>query len=183
MFNWLDYTCFTLIGISIVIGCMRGFVKEVISLCTWIAAGLAAVYLTKDVQLYFKQWIQSDTTREVCAFILIVIAVLLLGFVLAKLLSSCLRLAGLGLIDRFLGMLFGAMRAGVLLVLLFSLLTAMHFQQTESVQGSTVAKHIAPLSSWISKKMPGGVKAITAWSQEIPSTLRNINPGVGLVQR
>src|SRR5687768_11733671 len=61
--NWIDYIVITLLAISTIVGLMRGFLKEVISLLTWIVAFAAAVLFSGRLAHFF-----SGTSGEVSLF-------------------------------------------------------------------------------------------------------------------
>lgn len=113
----IDWIALAILAGSLVLGVMRGFVREAFSLAAWIVAFLAARAFSPALATVIPG-IGQEGLRQAAAIVLIVIGVLVAAHLSAAMLSGLLKLAGLGGFDRTLGMLFGIARAGVVLVLL-----------------------------------------------------------------
>ena len=112
-----DYAVLAVIVLSVLLGFWRGVVSEVLVLAAWVLAivlgKLFASYLAPEL----VRWITDTALRYLVAFAAIAITVLLLASVIRLLVSGLVRAVGLGLIDRFLGAIFGLAR-GMLVVLI-----------------------------------------------------------------
>jgi len=102
---------------SIIIGFVRGFVKESISIATLLIAIWAALYFGPSVGDVSQSWLSTEELQNWFGRILIFAIVLSTGTLLGWGISKLVRLTALGGFDRFLGSLFGAVR-GVLLIAL-----------------------------------------------------------------
>ena len=118
----LDLGILVLILLSAIIGLIRGFVKEALSLVTWIAAaGLAFLYEAKLAdQLPFV--VQSEVVRRVITFAVIFFVVLVLGAIINHLISTAVSSIGLGGLDHILGGALGVLRGGLIITLLVLLM-------------------------------------------------------------
>jgi len=96
--------------LSIIMSLFRGFVKEAISLAVWLAAGTIAILYNAQVAIWLEGFISAVSLRTIAAWVLIFIAVLLLGGVLKFLVSGLIKVAGLSTINRLLGAVFGTVR-------------------------------------------------------------------------
>lgn len=106
----LDMLLLLLIGGLGVRGLMRGFVKEVLSLCA-IVAGIVAVYLLHaPVTNWVAPHLGSEYVAALLAFVLIFGAVSLTVKLLASTIGNQMRNVGLGTVDRILGFGFGAVK-------------------------------------------------------------------------
>lgn len=120
-FTAFDWTVLTVIVLSSLLGLWRGVVSEVLAVLGWLAAFLAAKIWGGQASAILTAWIGDPFMRQVLGLLAVFVATLLLFGVLRLFLSRLLRVVGLGLVDRFLGMLFGIARgllvvtAGVLL--------------------------------------------------------------------
>ena len=104
--------------ISIVIGLMRGFIRESVSLVFWIAGIWAAWTLGPLVEPHLGGLLAGPQVRPWIGRLVVLVGVLILGALVGMLLSFLMRSVGLGLVDRALGVLFGLVRGMVLVGLL-----------------------------------------------------------------
>jgi membrane protein required for colicin V production len=112
----LDWVFGTALALSTVLGVMRGLVKEVLSLLTWLAAFVLAQRLAPEVAQYVSLGGASEALRYAGGFVIAFIGTLLLGGLVTMAIKLMLSVAGLGPMDRLLGAAFGAARGVVLLL-------------------------------------------------------------------
>ncbi len=117
----LDYVFLAIMVISVGFGWWRGFVYELISLLGWIAAYFVAKLFVGEVTVYVPDIVTSGATRTAVAYSGLFMATLIVFGIVAWLLSKLVKFAGMGLMDGFMGSLFGLLR-GTLVVLLLVLL-------------------------------------------------------------
>ena len=111
-----DFAVLGIVGASVLLGLWRGVASEMLALAAWVVAFLAARQFGREAGGLFAAWIADPAMRMAAGFAAIVVAVLVV-FALARfVVSLLLRAVGLGVLDRFLGGIFGVAR-GVLIVL------------------------------------------------------------------
>lgn len=120
-FNWVDGLVLGLIIFSTLISFVRGFVREAISLVTWIAAFWIAHQYGQEFATRFLTMIEVGQMRSIIAAAILFFAVLLVGAFINYSINSFVNVTGLSPIDRILGMAFGFAR-GILLVAVLMLL-------------------------------------------------------------
>ena len=77
---WVDIAILALIGVSTVIGLVRGLVREVLSLIAWVAAFWVAIGFAGTLEPHLGFISDSDVVRAIAAFtILFVVVPVLLG--------------------------------------------------------------------------------------------------------
>lgn len=103
---------------SILIGLMRGFVREAVSLTFWIIAIWAAWRFAPLVEPHLGGLLANPQIAPWVGRLVILVLVLLVGWVIGMLLGYFTRSIGLGPLDRVIGLLFGAARGMVLVGLL-----------------------------------------------------------------
>ena len=119
-----DYAVLIIIGLSVVLGVIRGLVREVLSLIAWVvafvAAGLFGVWLAEALPVD----VGTAELRLLAGYAGVFLVVLVLMSIAAVLASKLVKAAGLGVEDRVLGVLFGAAR-GMLVVMVLVLLSGL----------------------------------------------------------
>ena len=113
--NILDYAIMVITVLSVLVGLWRGFVREAISLGVWVAAFWLAYALAGSVEVYLIGWISDEALRLGAAFVIIFLAVHMLGFVVSFVALKLVKSVGLGSVDRAAGGGFGVLRAVVVI--------------------------------------------------------------------
>lgn len=117
--GWVDILMLVVMAASILIGLWRGFVFEVLALLGWVVAYFAAQWLAADLapSLPFGGP-DSGALRFAAAFALCFVLALVIWGLLAKLVRLLLHATPLSVPDRMLGAGFGALRGGLVLLAL-----------------------------------------------------------------
>lgn len=116
--NWTDYVIIALMAFSCVAGVYRGFMREVISLLTWVVAFWLAWHFAYLLEPHLGGALNAAHVRTWAARTILFIAVLLLGTATGAIATRFMRVALLGSLDRALGFVFGLLRGLVALGLL-----------------------------------------------------------------
>ena len=149
----LDWVVLASLAASVLLGLWRGLVYEVLSLLNWVAAFVVAQWLAPHVAAALPMGEAGPGMRHVAAFVLVFIASLFAGGLLAWVIKMLVEAVGLRPVDRALGGLFGLVR-GALLVLVLAVVVDL-----------TSLKH----SDWWTGSVTGGVAT---------SALRGLKPVV-----
>lgn len=113
--NITDYLVIAGLVISAIAGSMRGFLREVIAVVTWILALFVAWHFSDRVEPHLGGLLESSHVRPWAARVVIVTLVLLIGMGVGAVLSHFVRLSIFSGMDRFLGFIFGTLRGLVVL--------------------------------------------------------------------
>lgn len=111
-----DYLVLFILIASIVISTLRGLVKEILSLVSWIVAFVVANMFGAQLAPMLPSMIPGDSLRLILAFVALFIGVRLLMALLMMAVDAVIKASGLSLADRGLGGLFGLAR-GIIFVL------------------------------------------------------------------
>ena len=111
-----DYVVLAILAASIVISLLRGLVREVLSLAAWLAAFVIANRYGADLAALLPAAVPEGTLRLVTGFGVLFVGTLLLSSLLSLAIARVVEAAGLKVVDRGLGGLFGLAR-GVLIVM------------------------------------------------------------------
>lgn len=109
---------------SILISVLRGLVKEVLSLLVWIIAFAASNAYGLQMAQMLPQALPGQLVRIIAGFVIVLVAVLLLGSLMNMALGALIKSSGLTLADHGLGGLFGLAR-GIVIVLTIVILAGM----------------------------------------------------------
>ena len=114
---YLDWAILAILGISTLLSCFRGFVREALALGSWVVAIIVARWFADPVAGQLAQVIEVASVRQVVAFAGLIVATLIACGLLTRMLVHLIKASGLSATDRLLGMLFGLLRGGVIVVL------------------------------------------------------------------
>ncbi len=116
--NTADWILLSLLGLSAGIGLVRGLIKEALSLVVWVAALVVAKLFSADVAALLSPHFATPSIRHLIAFAGLFIASLILGALVNFLISSLVKMTGLSGTDRLLGLVFGAGRGFILVMVI-----------------------------------------------------------------
>jgi membrane protein required for colicin V production len=119
-----DYLVIFVLIASVVISTMRGLVKEMISLASWIVAFVVANAYGAELAKLLPAMVPGEVVRLILAFIVLFIGVRILMGLLGVAVDALIKAGGLSLADRGLGGLFGLGR-GLVIVLAAVILCGM----------------------------------------------------------
>jgi membrane protein required for colicin V production len=108
--NLFDCFLIAVLAWSTIVAFLRGIILELFSLGGLIAGILLASWNYQHVATILGSLITTAAIAEVAAFLLIVIAIMVLSTLLGRALNRTAHAIGLGLFDRLFGALFGFAR-------------------------------------------------------------------------
>ena len=113
----LDIIVIAVVLLSAVLAMVRGFVREVLSIASWIIAAIAAYSLYQPFLPVVRPYFESATVALiVTAAVVFFVALLVASYITMKI-SDFVIDSRVGAFDRALGFLFGAARGILLLVI------------------------------------------------------------------
>jgi membrane protein required for colicin V production len=154
---WPDYAILIVIAVSVLVGALRGFIKEVFSLAVWAAAFLIAWHFAGDVAALMESAVQLPSARTAMGFAGLFIAVLLVGGLINYLLGKLVETTGLSGTDRLLGGVFGAARGLVLVVAVLLVAGFTPIPADPWWKASVTIQRIMPLVEWTAGFLPDSV--------------------------
>ncbi|MFJ2986678.1 CvpA family protein [Collimonas sp. NPDC087041] len=111
-----DYLVLFVLICSVVISTLRGLVKEILSLASWVIALVVANAYGENLAELLPDAIPGNVTRLIVAFLALFIGVRLLMMLFSMAINAVIKASGLGVVDHGLGVIFGLAR-GVVIVL------------------------------------------------------------------
>ncbi|MBN2408384.1 MAG: CvpA family protein [Candidatus Aminicenantes bacterium] len=145
--NWLDILFLLVIGVSLVLGLIKGLTRMIIGIASVVAGFIIAALYYRPVSALFNRLLTAEIWRHLIAFVLIFIAVVIVGglvsFLLSKIIKGPLRFA-----DRILGSTLGVI-TGVLICGVMVIAQLAFPVDKQALRDSA----IAPYCYWLTKGM------------------------------
>jgi membrane protein required for colicin V production len=155
--SWVDLIIIVIIIISALISLVRGFVKESLSLASWILAGFIALRYFTPLADLLEPYIESPTIRTGTGFAILFVSSLIVGAIINYMASQAVTKTGLTGTDKSLGVVFGVAR-GLLIVTLLVLLAGLTPMPSEPWwNDSAMIEFFSDMASWIKDILPQDV--------------------------
>jgi len=138
----LDILVFLLVGAGLVVGWLRGFVAEILSLFAWFLAIVALRYLHAPVRDLLVGPVGNAGGAAMLAFAIVFGLVFLGGRLAARRLGGRVRNSVVGPVDRLLGAGFGALKGLIGATLLFLVASLVY---------DTLWSRAAPRPDWMAQ--------------------------------
>lgn len=116
---WFDIIVLGILLFSLLLGLMRGFVEEVLTMFNWVGAALVAWFFYPQVAELLVEWLPNDLIRKIAGGILCFVGAIITLSFLSSFLKAMLSFMATGSIDRALGGMFGLLRGYIVASLLF----------------------------------------------------------------
>ena len=115
--TWIDYCIVAIALISVLVGVLRGFTREVLSLSTWIIAFVAAALFGRHASTLLENLLADPALREAVACGIVFFATLIVGAIVTHFAVQAVRDSRFSASDRTLGGGVGVLRAVIATVL------------------------------------------------------------------
>lgn len=112
----VDVVVIFVIFLSALFSLIRGFVKEAISLATWIIAIWLAAAFAPKLATVLPGSIESEAVRLAISFGVLFVLALVVGAIVNTLVSQVVKKTGLSSADRIFGVAFGILRGGLIII-------------------------------------------------------------------
>lgn len=150
---WPDLIIVCIIAMSAAISFVRGFIKEVISLVSWVLSAWFAFILASPMSSLIT-FVEIESLRTMIAFMILFIGLVFLGALVNFMVGRVIRKTPFSLPDRMLGVGFGFLR-GILvvtLIIFFAGLTPV--PQDEWWQRSFTVSQFEKAAVWLKDRLP-----------------------------
>lgn len=146
---WIDFTFIGLVVISVVIGLLRGFIKEVFSLGFWLLAGWVSLTFSCEFSAFLLPAISHPSPRMLASFVALLAITLCFGGLIGFLLSVLDKNKRLTFMDRFGGMVFGVFRGMTLVTVIVILAGLTPLPKDSWWRKSTLIPPFQLLAVWL----------------------------------
>lgn len=160
----LDGILIVIMLISALLAMIRGFSREVLSIVSWVVAGVAAVYFYKLLTPFVTENIPiasnplvADAISAASIFLVVLIIVSYLTMLLADMIID----SRIGVLDRTLGFIFGAARGALLVIItLMGFLWLANEQEPDWVANAKSKPMLVSIGTEIRDALPENLDAL-----------------------
>jgi len=194
--NWVDNVFLAIFFISAIAGLMRGLVKEVISLITWVAAFVVASLFATPVAQYFtsSQSVQSVVSSASSAvgsnaaatsvsmlsvgisYVILFVVTLIVGSIFNYILSKAVEGQGISFFNRLLGAVFGLARGFLLVLIVVFLVQMTALQQQPWWTQSQLVPSFQPAVTWLNGIVQPSLESLKAKVNDAVPTGTSVVP-------
>ncbi len=153
-----DYVFLLILVVSMFISVIRGLVREVLSLVSWIAAFIIAKYLSPLVASWSSDLIAHPQIRIGFSFVLVMVACVMLFSLLSLQIVKVVRMTGLTSTDRALGAFFGLARGVLVAVVLVLVLGLTPLPEQRYWRTAFFRYPLETMASWMQPRLPNEVQ-------------------------
>ena len=143
-----DWAIIAVLAISTLMSLRRGFLKEALSLGTWIAAFVVARQFHGPMDQLLETQIVDSLMRSIAAFAVLFVGTLLVGAALGFLLGALINATGLSSTDRVLGMVFGFARGALIVTVVIGLLNLTPLVNDSWYTTASLVPHFETVAQW-----------------------------------
>lgn len=163
--NGADYLILGVLAFSILLGLFRGFLRESIALLAWLGGLWLAWRYASLIEPLFRDALEQPASTW-AARAVIVIAVLIVGWLLAAILSYFLRHSALSItVDRVLGMFFGVVRGVVVIAAVVLLAQFARLDGAKWWKNSRLLPYAVECAGWIQTFAETGMEVLERQAQ------------------
>ncbi len=176
VFNWVDYIFLAIFVISILGGFMRGGVREIMALFTWIAAFVIAGLFARPLASAFSssESVQSTAFSSVStgavdhvsmlalgiSFAALFFGTILIGFFLGYLANRVVEGVGISVFNRLLGGIFGLARGYLVNLFIVFIVQLSPLSQQSAWAKSSLVPSFEPTAQWLGEKIQPGFESL-----------------------
>lgn len=152
--NWVDFLIIGIIMLSAVISIVRGFIREVLSLLSWILAFWVALVFHAHLASLLVPYVDTPSIRLFAGFFILFVITLILGALVNHLISQLVDKTGLTGTDRALGIVFGLLRGVAVVTLLVTVAGLTPMPADSWWQNALLIEHFERMAMWLVELLP-----------------------------
>jgi membrane protein required for colicin V production len=169
----VDYFTLVVLLVSALVGISRGLFKEVLGLASWALAAWVGYHYSAYLS---SEWLSTFHLDELLSlgvsFLILFILVLVACGIIGNLIQKIILSVGLSMTDRFLGLIFGLLRGGIIVVVIATLAALTPIPQTVAWQKAVTRPAIDMATGLIKSWLPPD------WEKQLVNSMQTITPTV-----
>lgn len=163
----IDWLILAVVIISALISIKRGFVKEMLSLASWLSAFVIARVFSGHLEVLLVQWIETPSARYGAAFGILFATTLIIGAMINHLVGELVKVTGLAGTDRLFGVVFGTTRGLILVMAAVYGLQMTPMSKDPWWQASFFIPHFELMVSWSKDILPGAAETFLTLGESV----------------
>lgn len=169
----VDYFTLVVLLVSALVGISRGLFKEVLGLASWAFAAWVGYHYSAYLS---SEWLSTFHLDELLSlglsFLILFVVVLVACGIVGGFIQKIILSAGLSMTDRFLGLIFGLLRGGIIVIVLATLAALTPIPQTIAWQKAMTRPAIEMAAGLIKSWLPPD------WEKKLSDSMQTITPTV-----
>ncbi|EAT13543.1 CvpA family protein [Bermanella marisrubri] len=161
----IDWVILAVIVISALISIKRGFVKEMLSLASWITAFIVARIFSGHLEVLLDGLIDTPSARYAVAYLVLFTATIIVGALINNLMVEFVKMTGLAGTDRMFGVVFGVARGMILVTAAVYGMQLTALKDDPWWQDSTLIPHFELMVAWSKDVLPGATETLLTLGQ------------------
>ena len=149
--NPFDILIVTILSYGLIRGIFRGLVRELSSIIGVLGGFYAAYTYYPHVARFFSPWISDAAYLNIVSYMSVFSVVVIIVGILAVVIKYLLNIAYLGWVDRVCGALFGLLKGGLVICVVFIVLTAFLPKGAPVIKNATLSPHVSMVSEVMAK--------------------------------
>lgn len=158
--HWVDITILAMIGLSIITGLVRGFIKELIAFSAWALAIWLAFNHSELAATWLQAYIKDTTIRTVVSMIAVLVFTLFVSGLINMVVGFFVKRSGLTSMDRLLGMGFGFARGVFIVSLVLVVVKITAIPAAPYTNASMLYAKFDPVVDWLAGRMPHFIQQV-----------------------
>ncbi len=175
--NWFDVVLLLILLASAISGLRSGLARVIIGLISTIVGVVAGFWCYRMVAAQLMPIVRTEVVANILGFCVIFCGVLIVGALIAALLSRLFQWIGLSWFNHLLGGIAGAIRGALVIAVLVDVLVAFSPSPTpQFISNSYFLPYTTEISAWLVELAPRELKDTFVQQMENLRRFRNHSP-------
>ncbi len=157
--NPLDIIIIIILLYCVIRGLFRGLIKELTAIIALFIGFNAAYNYYPFLSKQLAVWAPSFQYLKITSFLIIFFAVLIIVNIIGIIVKYIINFAFLGWIDKILGVVFGVLKAGLIVVILAAVITSFIPKGSVFVSESLIFPYLSQTSNQLVRLIPDNMKS------------------------
>lgn len=154
MLTYIDYILIAVLAFSAIISVLRGFVREMMAILSWIVSLWVAWHFYSTLAVLLSGYISKEGLRAPAAFLILFVVTMILGGLVNFLCGQLVDKTGLSGTDRILGLGFGLLRGVLVVGILILVVRFTPLTELPVWKESRLVPAFMPVEKWLQSFLP-----------------------------